>query len=1751
MRKLRELIGKIAQHWLGNGRRNEDQPQTRLLCEWLEERTLLSVNPIVLENQKPGNPISEWGITGAGDPSIQGYATDISVNKGQTIGFKINTDSRQYVIDIYRMGYYGGMGARKIDSFTIRLDRPQPQPAPIVDTATGLVDAGNWRLTATWQVPMDAVSGIYFAKLTRLDGTGGSSHIYFVVRDDDGRSDILVQTSDTTWQAYNSWGGKSLYDYLSSGGQRAYKVSYNRPLDTRSRSIGDGEANFVFWAEYPLVRWLEGNGYNVSYFTNVDTARYGAEIKEHKVFISVGHDEYWSAEMWQNVQAARDAGVHVVFLSGNNIYWKVRWEASIDGTGTPYRTLVCYKESLADAKIDPLPNVWTGLWRDPRFSPPADGGIPENLLGGTIFTVNRGPDAVGTPIEVPYEFRQLRIWRHTDIQNLQPGQVAQLGQHTLGYEWNEDLDNGFRPAGQIRLSSTTQQVPQKLLDYGKTVGPGVATHALTMYRAASGAIVFSAGTVQWVWGLDANHDGPVSATDLRMQQAIVNLFADMGVQPDTLQPGLVIASPTTDFQAPVVAISNASGVTIQTNTVLTLQGSATDLGGGVVAGVEVSWDNGRTWHPAVGTNSWLYRWTAPAPGTYQLLVRAIDDSINIGPASDIIVSVISDDTTPPIISNVSITVRPTQATISWNTNEAGDSIVYYGTSPDNLQNSVVQTGLLTVHQITLNGLSPNTTYYARLSSADISGNRTWYPTNSTLSFRTPAFVYDTYLDFQSGFLSGGATITSLNNGEVSLRANLQADFTGDALSSDFTTALWATNGSVTLADGYLRIEGAMVSSIRTFTGTAILEFRAKFSASPYQHIGFSNDLNGGPWIILSTKDGSGLYARSYAGSNQEVFLGSQWLGSFHLYRIEWTQNTVLYFIDDVLVAQHNISLSSSLAVIASDYIANGLPLEVDWMRIGPYETVGSYLSEILDAGVRVFWDWIEWNADVPPNASLNILVRMGNSPTPDDTWTAFIPVAQSGTRLSGTSRYLQFLVQLNATTPLRLKDLPKLDRLALSYSPAAGDSYAPSVIATKPAANETVNTLRPEVIAYFDELLDSSSASSQSVQVRDSVTGQVILGTVDVSGNRLRWLPSQDLVAGTSYTVVVRDVRDLQGNRMPQEFRWTFFIEGSSAGSGTITHDTVADFQGGLLDNTIIFDTANGSVTLRPSFWDTFATSQLDSHWSIISWQSNGSVQLVHGVAQLNGSAILSSQSWTAGRYIESRALFTGSPNQHLGLAQNFTSRYWAIFSVGYDGKLYARTQSGKRRADTLIPGNWFNQYHTFRVEWLSNRVQYYIDNNLVVIHNINIDKTLRVGASDLTVDTGLLSVDWIRMGPFATAGSYTSPVIDAGRPVEWAQVVWRTDLPSASSLSVYVRAGNTPQPDSTWTPYIQISGSGANAGLAGRYVQYRLVLSSNDAFQTPTLDSISLSYTTSQVNSATYSTVADLSQGSGSNVVITDHSGGELQLKGQLNDDFVSSTLDTQWNFQTWSNIGGGPTSLRFSDGLAMIGGGAIMSAQPVGIVAVQANLSFSNVGYQNFGLATGLDDPRNHVWLLLGTSPDGTRLLARSNVFGSQADYDLGPIPTGLHNYKIVPYADRVQYFLDDILVADIPISLPQSVVFRLVLSDYYGTVPLIADWAQAAGFPAQGTYLSPIVNANIAARWTRLTYSGRTPSGTAVIVETRTGDTAVPDSSWSTWTPVGASGAISSPQARYLQFRVILLSGDINLTPIIEAIRVEWLT
>ncbi|HET9658373.1 MAG TPA: N,N-dimethylformamidase beta subunit family domain-containing protein, partial [Kineosporiaceae bacterium] len=553
----------------------------------------------------------------AGDGTIAGFATQMSVDHGQQVDFKIRTDASDYAVEIYRLGYYQGLGARHIASVRPSATLPQIQPACVFQPWTDLVDCGTWGVSASWVVPASATSGVYLAVLKRAD-TGAMGQIPFVVRDDERATDLVVQTSDTTWQAYNTAERASLY---SGPTGRAYKVSYNRPFTTRNNR----PENYLFGAEFPMIRWLERNGYSVSYVAGVDTALRPQVLVNHSTFVSVGHDEYWTAQQRANVEAARDRGMNLAFFSGNEMFWQHRWEASVDGSDTAGRTMTCYKDTHDNQQF--FSGLWTGTFRDTRFPANAN-GRPENNTSGTIFRAN-GTWSENYAIRIPQAYGALRLWRNTAAATLAAGATLSLPVGVLGYEWDVDPDNGFRPAGLFRLSETSVHSDSRmLLDYGSTYATATLNHHVTEYRAPSGALVFSAGTIQWSWGLDAEHDHPGTPASPTMQQATVNLFADMGAQPGT-PDGVAVASRSTDVTGPTTRLTSAS-TSVAGGVNVTIAGAAADVGGRV-AGVEISIDGGTSWHPATtGRESWTYTMTTPVSTSYRIRTRAVDDSGNLG-----------------------------------------------------------------------------------------------------------------------------------------------------------------------------------------------------------------------------------------------------------------------------------------------------------------------------------------------------------------------------------------------------------------------------------------------------------------------------------------------------------------------------------------------------------------------------------------------------------------------------------------------------------------------------------------------------------------------------------------------------------------------------------------------------------------------------------------------------------------------------------------------------------------------------------------------------------------------------------------------------------------------------------------------------------------------------------------------------------------------------------------------------------------
>jgi hypothetical protein len=373
------------------------------------------------------------------------------------------------------------------------------QVLPEMDPETGLVDCAwvNPFALATFNPddpddPADWPSGVYLVRLTTAD-SAAQSYILFVVRDERRPAELLVQLSVTTYQAYNPWGGKSLYKWGSTERQRAAKVSFNRPYAANPQNpaaaYGMGAGEFLTnlqphpdaygvsnagW-DCNMLRWLEREGCDLAYCTNLDTHARADLLLRYKAWLSIGHDEYWSWEMRRHVEAARDAGVNLGFFSANCAYWQIRLEASA-ASGAPDRVMVCYKK----AARDPITfghgdtSRATDKWRSAAVD------RPEEQLIGVMYA--------GDPVDAHMVIQAAQHWVFAGT-GLEPGSVLP---GLLGYE--VDCVHGRGPAGVEILA------PSPWAAINDAAKHGVAH--MSLYTAPSGALVFATGSIQWAWGLD-------------------------------------------------------------------------------------------------------------------------------------------------------------------------------------------------------------------------------------------------------------------------------------------------------------------------------------------------------------------------------------------------------------------------------------------------------------------------------------------------------------------------------------------------------------------------------------------------------------------------------------------------------------------------------------------------------------------------------------------------------------------------------------------------------------------------------------------------------------------------------------------------------------------------------------------------------------------------------------------------------------------------------------------------------------------------------------------------------------------------------------------------------------------------------------------------------------------------------------------------------------------------------------------------
>ncbi len=530
-----------------------------------------NANPVVNENNCMGEG-TEANRQGNYSESIGGFTTQTSYNRGENVQLKIGTSAASFPatsvnVSVYRIGWYGGKGARLIPAAgATKVKVNNSLTCNPMNKETGELSCSNWNATYTIPGSSLPVSGIYEAVFTDLADGGIQNDAIFTVREERA-SEVLFVLPISTYEAYNTWGCKSLYfdacglGNTISGEERAVKVSFDRPL-----AEGEEERNKFFGPDYHMVQWLEEQGYNVTYTDDVQLATNPESLLNHKVDLISGHSEYWTYAAFHNMIAAREHGVSIASFSSNTAYWQTRFENN-------NRTLVCYKTIQGGesgpspndpASIGPkgefLPQFATTTRRDPGApagtpGAPPEGRVgpnePENELFGSLYVGdNEGEDwGLSVPsTNANGEYEGNRVWRNAGIPS--NSQVV-IDKDIVGWEWDAVPNPEsplyahaaeLEPEGVKRLSltNTSSATSTWLQDAGReraaTPPPGQSSFvSATEYRAKSGAYVFASGTMQWSYGLDV---------DSSINQATYNVLAEMGAQPGTPESNLVLESPS-------------------------------------------------------------------------------------------------------------------------------------------------------------------------------------------------------------------------------------------------------------------------------------------------------------------------------------------------------------------------------------------------------------------------------------------------------------------------------------------------------------------------------------------------------------------------------------------------------------------------------------------------------------------------------------------------------------------------------------------------------------------------------------------------------------------------------------------------------------------------------------------------------------------------------------------------------------------------------------------------------------------------------------------------------------------------------------------------------------------------------------------------------------------------------------------------------------------------------------------------------
>jgi hypothetical protein len=693
----------------------------------------------------------------------------------------------------------------------------------------------------------------------------------------------------------------------------------------------------------------------------------------------------------------------------------------------------------------------------------------------------------------------------------------------------------------------------------------------------------------------------------------------------------------------------------------------------------------------------------------------------------------------------------------------------------------------------------------------------------------------------------------------------------------------------------------------------------------------------------------------------------------------------------------------------------------------------------------------------------------------------------------------------------------------VTFSTSSQDTTGPSVVGRSPAAGATGVSVGSAVTVTFAEAVQ---AGTVTFVLRDAA-GSLVPSSVayDPATYTATLTPTGTLATSTTYTATVSGAADLNGNVMPSAVAWSFTTPTPVTGASLWTTSTAPanaswnDSNAQELGVKFYSDIAGAITGLR--FYK--GTGNTGTHVGHL-WSATGTL-LATATFTNESSTGWQTVTFSSPVPIAANTLYVASyyaPNGHYAL----DSAYFAARTVnssplhapadganGGNGLYYVGAGGG-------FPGNTYNS------------------------NNYWVDVVFDGSVSDTTA-------------PAVTA---TTPAANARNilPSAGVAITFSEAVVADSIWFVLKDAYNNPVAGNlSYDPATHVATFVPSQPLVSFMTYTASVSGVRDVIGNPMVNTTTWSFTTRGI--WTQTTVTDFNTGTNDGTIVTDVTGGEIQLAPLLQDEFVGTGLNgSSWTTVSYAGQGGGSLTRSLAGGVLTLGGNAVFSVASYVNTALEGSISFGAAPWQHFGLAQNFDSVAGNYWAMFSTRGTTDHLFARVNANGVTTDVDLGARPVGFHLYRVQPTANGFDFYIDDVKRTSIAATFQTSVALKVGLSDFNGTPGqlLQADWVTFKSYDTTrtGTFTSSIFDAGQHVTWGTATWTASVPTGTTLTVQVRSGDTAAPDSTWTDWITVSINMAMvnsgNNPlEGRFFEYRVAMSTTSSAATPRLDDVTFTW--